>query len=248
MPLILNPSLCNVVAASFGVALDLTGGACRGNAANSIASWRPPWQVSGALIQHAQFIHFGSFRRGEEEPSCAARQEHHPEPAAHGRRRWFQRHSREDGEQRREEKASRHSRGAEAAHQPKEQEQGWKVCFAVAAAVRPHTAWRWNALPTQLLGRLLIDLPALFLLFWLMRRLSASRMTARFLLAPLFAILAGMALEPASPPVRGWLGMVFLAGGAGWLLFAPPERTEVDELSLLNERTADLPRRPPTGN
>ncbi len=122
------------------------------------------------------------------------------------------------------------------------------ICFAVAAAVRPHTAWGWNALPTQLLGRLLIDLPALFLLFWLMRRLGASRMTARFLLAPLFAILAGMALEPASPPVRGWLGMVFLAGGAGWLLFAPPERTEVDELSLVNERTADLPRRPPTGN
>jgi drug/metabolite transporter (DMT)-like permease len=122
------------------------------------------------------------------------------------------------------------------------------ICFAAAAAVRPHAAWRWNALPTQLLGLLLIDLPALFLLFWLMRRLGASRMTARFLLAPLFAILAGMALEPSSPPVRGWLGMAFLAGGAGWLLFAPPERTEVDELSLLNERTADLPRRPPTGN
>ena len=122
------------------------------------------------------------------------------------------------------------------------------ICFAAAAAVRPHTAWRWNALPTQLLGLLLTDFPALFLLFWLMRRLGASRMTARFLLAPLFAILAGMALEPASPPVRGWLGVAFLAGGAGWLLFAPPERTEEGELSLLNERTADLPRRPPTGN
>jgi drug/metabolite transporter (DMT)-like permease len=122
------------------------------------------------------------------------------------------------------------------------------ICFAAAAAVRPHTAWRWNALPTQLLGLLLIDLPALFLLFWLMRRLGASRMTARFLLAPLFAILTGMALEPASPHVRGWLGMAFLAAGAGWLLFAPPERNEVEELSLLHERTADLPRQPPTGD
>ena len=101
------------------------------------------------------------------------------------------------------------------------------ICFAAAAAVGPHTAWRWNALPTQLLGLLFIDLPALFLLFWLMRRLAASRMTARFLLAPLFAILAGMALEPTSPPVRGWLGMAFLAGGAGWLVFAPSENTEV---------------------
>jgi drug/metabolite transporter (DMT)-like permease len=122
------------------------------------------------------------------------------------------------------------------------------ICFAAAAAVRPHTAWRWNALPSQLLGLLLTDFPALLLLFWLMRRLGASRMTARFLLAPLFAILTGMALEPASPPLRGWLGMAFLAGGAGWLLFAPPERTEEGELSLLKERIADLPRRPRTGN
>lgn len=38
------------------------------------------------------------------------------------------------------------------------------ICFA-AAAVRPHATWRWNALPTQLLGLLLIDFPALFLLF-----------------------------------------------------------------------------------
>lgn len=120
------------------------------------------------------------------------------------------------------------------------------ICFAAAAAVGPHTAWRWSALPTQFLGLLLIDLPALFLLFWLMGRLGASRMTARFLLAPLFAILAGLALEPTSPPARGWLGMAFLAGGAGWILFAPSERNEVGELSLLSERTADLPRRPPT--
>ena len=120
------------------------------------------------------------------------------------------------------------------------------ICFAAEAALGPHTAWRWNALPAQLLGLLLTDLPALFLLFWLMRRLGASRMTARFLLAPLFAILAGLVLEPASPRVRGWLGIACLAGGAGWLLFAPPERNSVDELSLLKERTPDLPKPTPT--
>ena len=104
---------------------------------------------------------------------------------------------------------------------------GSAVCFAAAAAFTPRATWRWSALPSQLLGLFVIEIPALFLLFWLMRRLAASRMTARFFLAPLFAILAGMALEPTSPPVRAWLGLALLAGGAGWLVFAPEEITEV---------------------
>lgn len=119
------------------------------------------------------------------------------------------------------------------------------LCFAVAAAFTPNTVWRWNGLPTHLLWMLFIEVPALFLLFWLMSRLGASRMTARFLFAPLFAILAGVVLEPSLPPLRAWLGMAFLAAGAGWLLFAPPERTEVDELSLLSPRTADPPTNSP---
>jgi drug/metabolite transporter (DMT)-like permease len=118
------------------------------------------------------------------------------------------------------------------------------VCFATASAFMPRTAWRWSALPSQLLRMLVIELPSLFLLFWLMRRLAASRMTARFLIAPLFAILTGMALEPTSPPVRAWLGMALLAGGAGWLVFAPDERTKVEELDPLNALT-DSRRQPP---
>jgi hypothetical protein len=70
-------------------------------------------------------------------------------------------------------------------------------------------------------------------------------MTARFLLAPLFTILAGIALEPTSPPVRAWLGMALLAGGAGWLVFAPPEKNGVEELDPLNALSAYSPRRSP---
>lgn len=106
---------------------------------------------------------------------------------------------------------------------------GSAVCFAAAAALTPHTAWRWSALSSQLLWLLVIELPGMFLLFWLMRRLAASRMTARFLFTPLFAILAGMILDRASPPGRAWFGMALLAGGAGWLLFAPAEETEGEE-------------------
>jgi len=113
------------------------------------------------------------------------------------------------------------------------------VCFSTAAAFTPHSAWRWSAQPTQLLVQLVIDLPALFLLFWLMRRLAASRMTARFLLAPLFTILAGMALEPALPPVRAWFGMALLTGGAGWLVFAPAEEIDVEKMNWLKVHTDD---------
>ncbi len=121
------------------------------------------------------------------------------------------------------------------------------VCFAVASVITPHIAWRWSALPAGLLETFALDLPALFLLFWLMRRLGASRMTARFLLSPLFTLLVGAALEPASPPERAWLGMALLAGGAGWLIFAPAERIEGSELDPLNNILTDSSRRIPPG-
>ncbi len=121
------------------------------------------------------------------------------------------------------------------------------VCFAVAGVTKPQVAWRWNVLPSDLLAPLLIDLPALFLLFWLMRHLAASRMTARFLLAPLFTILVGVALQPASPPERAWAGMALLAGSAGWLVFAPAEPLEGSELNPLRPLIAESTRRPPPG-
>src|SRR5215469_2634794 len=119
------------------------------------------------------------------------------------------------------------------------------ACFAVAVAFGPRTEWHWSAMPFQLLGLVVIDLPALFLLFWLMRRLAASRITARFLFGPLFTILAGIALEPTSLPVRAWLGIALLAGGAGWLAFAPAEKGEVEELDPMNVINARSPRRQP---
>jgi drug/metabolite transporter (DMT)-like permease len=118
-------------------------------------------------------------------------------------------------------------------------------CFAAAGVFAPRSVWRWSTLEHQVPGLLVMDLPALFLLFWLMRRIGASRMTASFLLAPLFTIFAGLAFEPTSPPPRAWIGMALLAGGGGWLVFAPAERTEVEGLEPLNAMTVNSSRRPP---
>jgi drug/metabolite transporter (DMT)-like permease len=70
------------------------------------------------------------------------------------------------------------------------------------------------------------DLLALALLFWLMGRMSAVRMTTRFLIAPLMANLIALALLRPGVQVRGWLGLLLIALGSGWLLFAPEDEPE----------------------
>jgi drug/metabolite transporter (DMT)-like permease len=117
------------------------------------------------------------------------------------------------------------------------------VCFAAASSFTPHTVWQWHALLPQLFWSLGIDLPAMFLLFWLLRRLAASRMTARFLLAPLFAIVAEIVLLRMVPPLQDWVGLALLAGGSGWLVFAPAERSDAEEQGLLKLFPGDSPRR-----
>ena len=105
-------------------------------------------------------------------------------------------------------------------------------CFAVIAASSGSHPWTSSTLQVYVSRLLLVDIPGLFLLFWLLRKLAASRMTARFLLAPLFASLAGLALLPMLPPVRGMLGLLLLAGGSGWLAFAPPESGDQESISI----------------
>jgi drug/metabolite transporter (DMT)-like permease len=119
------------------------------------------------------------------------------------------------------------------------------VCFAAASWFAPQTVWRWNDLLPQLIWSLSIDLPALFLLFWLLPRLAASRMTARFLLAPLFAIVAEIVLQPMKPPLQGWVGLALLGGGSGWLIFAPGEESDEEARGLLNLFPGESPVRPP---
>lgn len=106
------------------------------------------------------------------------------------------------------------------------------ICFAVIAAITRGTAWPSGTLKIYLLKSFLVDLPGLFLLFWLMSRLAATRMTARFLLAPMFVVFAGLALEQTLPPLRSLVGIVLLASGSGWLVFAPGESGNEELISL----------------
>jgi len=67
------------------------------------------------------------------------------------------------------------------------------------------------------------DFLALVLLFWLMRKMSAVQMTTRFLIAPLLANLISIALLRPHLEIQAWIGLLLIAAGAGWMLFAPSD-------------------------
>jgi hypothetical protein len=113
------------------------------------------------------------------------------------------------------------------------------LTLAAASALLEHPVGRWSALAPELFWSAAIELPALLLLFWLMSRLSAPRMATRYVCAPLLALLSGVVLEHAGRAVRPltWLGLIWMAAGAGWMLFAPREETS---LSILPAETIDI--------
>jgi drug/metabolite transporter (DMT)-like permease len=100
------------------------------------------------------------------------------------------------------------------------------VGFAAASAGMESTVWQWSAVRGQLAWSAVVDLPALALLFWLMRRCTAVQMTARFVLAPLIASLLGLILLQPSVSPRAWLGLALQLGGTGWLVLGFREREE----------------------
>ena len=81
----------------------------------------------------------------------------------------------------------------------------------------------------------IVDLSALALLFWLMGHVGAVQMTTRFLIAPLIANLISLAKLRPHVEVQSWIGLVLIAAGAGWLLFAQ-EDASTSAISMANGR------------
>jgi drug/metabolite transporter (DMT)-like permease len=106
------------------------------------------------------------------------------------------------------------------------------IALTAASTAIERPVWKWDALRPELLWSTLIEVPALLLLFWLMRRMSAARTATRYVIAPLLAILVGAGLMRAPLMPRTWLGLMLMAAGAAWLLFAPEAKPELEKLSL----------------
>lgn len=94
------------------------------------------------------------------------------------------------------------------------------LVLGVASAATQSAVLSSASLIPDLLWTTLIDLPALLLLFWLMRRITAARMTLRFILAPLLAGIIGLALYRPPVSLGSFTGLALMAIGAAWMLLA----------------------------
>jgi drug/metabolite transporter (DMT)-like permease len=111
------------------------------------------------------------------------------------------------------------------------------IACATAAAVLAPANQILSPQPWQVAGLspamlFAVQLPSLLLLFWLMRRTSATAMATRYVLAPLIAILVDMGIARPIVGARTWLGLLLIAGGAGALLLAPPAPPDDDSPPL----------------
>ena len=94
------------------------------------------------------------------------------------------------------------------------------VGLALASLFVSYPDWSLGEMLPELGWSMGTGVPALALLFWLMPRISATRMTTRFVLAPLIANLFALLFLRPVVGFRAGLGLVLIAFGAGWLLFA----------------------------
>jgi drug/metabolite transporter (DMT)-like permease len=102
--------------------------------------------------------------------------------------------------------------------------------FAAASAFTEHAQGHSLRNAMQLAWLAIIDVPALMLLFWLLRQMSAVRMTTRFILAPLLTVLTGIAIEQPAISIRMILGILLMAAGAGWILLTPEDDAQRDRI------------------
>jgi len=77
-----------------------------------------------------------------------------------------------------------------------------------------------------------VELPAMLLLFWLLRRMSAVRMTTRFVVAPLIVNVVGLVVLRPSMRLRAGIGILLIAVSAGWLLASRDEENPSEVLPL----------------
>ena len=105
--------------------------------------------------------------------------------------------------------------------------------FAAAGACTEHAQWHISQSVTQLVWIAVIDLPALLLIFWLLRCMSGARMTTRYILAPLLIVLVGIALEQSAITTRMVVGTILMAAGAMGLLLAPDDDTNGNHIGII---------------
>jgi drug/metabolite transporter (DMT)-like permease len=112
------------------------------------------------------------------------------------------------------------------------------IALATLSALLEPNAWTWGSSAPGLLWSAALEFPSLCLLFWLMPRMSATRMAARYLLAPLITVLVGAAALQSLRDLRlrTWLGLLMMAAGSAWILLVPDGESSSSGSSLNLDR------------
>ncbi len=106
------------------------------------------------------------------------------------------------------------------------------VGCSLMSALTERAAWNQIVLGREMAWSALVEFPALLILFWLMRRMSATCMATRYLVAPLITALLGLIFLRPALGVRDCLGLSLIAIGSGWLLLARQEDDGTDAAIL----------------
>ncbi|HLY43298.1 MAG TPA: hypothetical protein VKR52_18955 [Terracidiphilus sp.] len=106
------------------------------------------------------------------------------------------------------------------------------MVLALFSGLLEHPVLALPALASEIAWSALFDLPALLLLFWLLRRMPAAPMTTRFVLTPLFASLIVIPFLQPRISLRAAIGMLLMAAGSGWMIYGPQASVETDASPL----------------
>lgn len=104
--------------------------------------------------------------------------------------------------------------------------------LAAASFIGEKPVWNHAEVGPEIAWTTSVELPALLLLFWLLRRMSAVRMTTRFVVTPLLVNVVGLLALRPSMRVRAGLGILLIAISAGWLLISREEENPPEALPL----------------
>ena len=99
------------------------------------------------------------------------------------------------------------------------------VVFLAACLISEPTQGVAAAIAPQAIWSLLLDLPALLLFFWLLRRVTAAQHAMRLILAPLFTSLLSLILFLPPVSLRAAAGLALMVAGAAWMLWPMRHRS-----------------------
>ncbi len=106
------------------------------------------------------------------------------------------------------------------------------IMLAVASFIGERPVWTHELIGPEIAWTTSVELPGFLLLFWLLRRMSAVRMTTRFVVTPLIVNIVGLIVLRPSMRLRAGLGILLIAISAGWLLASHEDDSAPDALPL----------------